>query len=115
MARRKISTTVYLREEQLDQLRTLQIETGVPVAELIRRGLDSMLRKPSAIVTPGADRPAIDARREELVLRAQAQLEEATRLLKTVDHWSTRQRDGDSTHPPTAVKDPIEPTGDGLT
>ena len=45
MGRRKISTTVYLEEEQVDLLDKISGVTGRPVAEIIREGIDLMLAK----------------------------------------------------------------------
>lgn len=41
----KVSTTVYLEEEQAEGLRQLKKATGVPIAELIRQGVDKIIRK----------------------------------------------------------------------
>jgi hypothetical protein len=43
---RKILTTVYLNPEQDHGLRVLSEQTGVPVAEYIRRGIDAVLAEP---------------------------------------------------------------------
>lgn len=43
---RKILTTVYLNPEQDHGLRVLSEQTGVPVAALIRRGIDAVLAEP---------------------------------------------------------------------
>jgi len=40
---KKVSTTVYLEEEQLDSLKRLSDKTRVPVAEYIREGVDMVL------------------------------------------------------------------------
>lgn len=45
MARKKISTTVYLDSAQLAALRDLTARTGVPMAKLIRDGVETMLRE----------------------------------------------------------------------
>lgn len=45
MARRKVSTTVYITPEQSEQLKLLQGKTKVPVAEYIRQGIDLVLEK----------------------------------------------------------------------
>jgi len=45
MARKKISTTVYLTPEQVEQLKLLHARTRVPVAEFIRQGIDLVLEK----------------------------------------------------------------------
>jgi predicted DNA-binding protein len=45
MARKKISTTVYITPEQNDQLKVLHDRTKVPVAEYIRQGIDLVLEK----------------------------------------------------------------------
>ncbi len=41
--RKKISTTVYITQEQSDQLKLLHKKTKVPVAEYIRQGIDLVL------------------------------------------------------------------------
>lgn len=43
MARKKISTTVYLTPEQYEQLQLLNERTKVPVAVYIREGIDLVL------------------------------------------------------------------------
>ena len=48
MARKKISTTVYITQEQNDQLKLLNKKTKVPVAEYIREGIDMVLEKHKA-------------------------------------------------------------------
>ncbi|HEY4178889.1 MAG TPA: ribbon-helix-helix domain-containing protein [Kofleriaceae bacterium] len=45
MARRKISTTVYITLEQDTRLKELHGRTKVPVAEYIRQGIDLVLEK----------------------------------------------------------------------
>jgi predicted DNA-binding protein len=45
MARKKISTTVYITPEQNDRLKLLHDRTKVPVAEYIRQGIDLVLEK----------------------------------------------------------------------
>ncbi|MFA6035256.1 MAG: ribbon-helix-helix domain-containing protein [Myxococcota bacterium] len=45
MSRKKISTTVYITAEQLDNLKVLNEKTKVPVAEYIRQGIDLVLEK----------------------------------------------------------------------
>jgi predicted DNA-binding protein len=45
MARKKISTTVYITPEQGEQLKLLHDRTRVPVAEYIRQGIDMVLEK----------------------------------------------------------------------
>ena len=45
MARKKISTTVYITPEQDEQLKQLHEKTKVPVAEYIRQGIDLVLEK----------------------------------------------------------------------
>ncbi len=47
MARKKISTTVYLTEDQVVALRELHERTKVPIAEFIRMGIDMILEKHS--------------------------------------------------------------------
>jgi len=47
MARKKISTTVYLTEEQVVALKELHARTRVPISEYIRDGIDMILRKHS--------------------------------------------------------------------
>ncbi|NOZ87841.1 MAG: ribbon-helix-helix domain-containing protein [Deltaproteobacteria bacterium] len=43
MARRKVSTTVYITLEQNERLKLLNQRTKVPVAEYIREGIDLVL------------------------------------------------------------------------
>ena len=45
MARKKVSTTVYLTEEQVVALKELHNRTRVPIAEYIRMGIDMILEK----------------------------------------------------------------------
>ncbi len=45
MARKKISTTVYITPEQDAQLKALHERTRVPVAVYIRQGIDLVLDK----------------------------------------------------------------------
>ena len=45
MNRKKISTTVYITEDQNDKLKLLNKRTKVPVAEFIRQGIDMVLDK----------------------------------------------------------------------
>ena len=43
--RKKISTTVYITEEQNDKLKLLNEKTKVPIAEYIRQGIDLILER----------------------------------------------------------------------
>jgi predicted DNA-binding protein len=45
MARKKISTTIYITPEQNELLKLLNQKTKVPVAEYIRQGIDLILEK----------------------------------------------------------------------
>jgi hypothetical protein len=45
MARKKLSTTVYITPEQDARLKQLHEKTKVPVAEYIRQGIDLVLDK----------------------------------------------------------------------
>lgn len=45
MARKKLSTTVYITPEQNVQLKQLHARTKVPVAEYIRQGIDLVLAR----------------------------------------------------------------------
>lgn len=45
MARKKISTTIYITPEQNERLKLLNQKTKVPVAEYIRQGIDLVLDK----------------------------------------------------------------------
>lgn len=45
MSRKKISTTVYITEEQNELLKLLHSKTRVPIAEFIRQGIDMVLQK----------------------------------------------------------------------
>ena len=45
MARKKISTTVYITPEQDADLKALHNKTKIPVAEFIRQGIDLVLEQ----------------------------------------------------------------------
>lgn len=45
MARKKISTTIYITPEQNDRLKLLHDRTKVPVAVYIREGIDLVLER----------------------------------------------------------------------
>ena len=45
MARKKISTTIYITPEQNERLKLLHQRTKVPVAVYIREGIDLVLEK----------------------------------------------------------------------
>jgi predicted DNA-binding protein len=45
MARKKISTTIYITPEQNERLKVLNARTKVPVAEYIRQGIELVLEK----------------------------------------------------------------------
>jgi predicted DNA-binding protein len=45
MARKKISTTVYITPEQNEQLKVLHERTKVPIAVYIREGIDLVLER----------------------------------------------------------------------
>ncbi len=45
MSRKKLSTTVYITEEQNERLKQLNEKTRVPIAEFIRQGIDMVLDK----------------------------------------------------------------------
>lgn len=45
MKKKKVSTTVYLTEDQVEALRQLHDRTRVPIAEYIRMGIDLILSK----------------------------------------------------------------------
>jgi predicted DNA-binding protein len=45
MARKKVSTTIYITPEQAEQLKLLHDKTKVPVAEYIRQGIDLVLEQ----------------------------------------------------------------------
>lgn len=45
MARKKITTTIYITEEQDAALKRLSGRTKVPVAEFVRQGIDRILRE----------------------------------------------------------------------
>jgi hypothetical protein len=47
MGRKKVTTTVYLTEEQVAALKELHFRTRVPIAEYIREGIDMVLEKNS--------------------------------------------------------------------
>jgi hypothetical protein len=45
MARKKVSTTVYITPEQAESLKLLHERTKVPVAVYIREGIDMVLKR----------------------------------------------------------------------
>lgn len=45
MARKKLSTTIYITPEQNDRLRVLHERSKVPIAVYIREGIDLVLAK----------------------------------------------------------------------
>ncbi len=45
MARKKISTTIYITPEQNERLKLLNQRTHVPIAVYIREGIDMVLEK----------------------------------------------------------------------
>jgi predicted DNA-binding protein len=45
MARKKISTTIYITSEQNDKLKLLHERTKVPIAVFIREGIDLVLER----------------------------------------------------------------------
>ena len=52
MARKKVTTTIYITEDQNEKLKALHQKTKVPVAEYIRQGIDMILEKHNADI-PG--------------------------------------------------------------
>ena len=52
MARKMISTTVYITLEQSEKLKLLHQKTKVPVAEYIREGIELVLEKHRSVL-PG--------------------------------------------------------------
>jgi len=52
MPRKKVTTTIYITEDQNDKLKALHQKTKVPVAEYIRQGIDLILEKHNADI-PG--------------------------------------------------------------
>ncbi|MCY4321822.1 MAG: ribbon-helix-helix domain-containing protein [Bdellovibrionaceae bacterium] len=45
MSNKKIATTIYITEKQQDQLKELNDRLKVPVSELIRQGIDLIVKK----------------------------------------------------------------------
>ena len=45
MSGKKVSTTVYITQDQSQQLKELHARTKVPVAEYIRQGIDKVLEE----------------------------------------------------------------------
>jgi hypothetical protein len=45
MTRKKVATTIYITNEQDKQLKLLTQAMGVPMAELIRQGIDHVLER----------------------------------------------------------------------
>jgi len=69
MARKKISTTVYLTEGQVSLLKELHARTRVPIAEYIRMGIDMVLDQNSNVL-PGqtslfGELPKMNSKSEE--------------------------------------------------
>ena len=64
MARKKISTTVYITPEQNEKLKLLHERTNVPIAVYIREGIDLVLRKHESSL-PGQQQLSLDARTKE--------------------------------------------------
>jgi predicted DNA-binding protein len=60
MARKKISTTIYITPEQDERLKLLHERTKVPVAVYIREGIDLVLEKHEAEL-PGQLQLAVGA------------------------------------------------------
>ena len=54
MARKKVSTTVYLTPEQDQTLKLIKEKTAVPMAEIIRQGIDLAIEKHRQLL-PGQD------------------------------------------------------------
>ncbi len=52
MSRRKVSTTIYITEEQNELLKRLNDQTKVPVAEYIRQGIDLILERHRLTMSP---------------------------------------------------------------
>ena len=50
MSRRKVSTTIYITEEQNELLKRLHDATKVPVAEYIRQGIDVILKRHESVL-----------------------------------------------------------------
>lgn len=64
--RKKISTTVYITEEQNDKLKALNDKTKVPIAEYIRQGIDLVLEKYKDQLPGQTDLAALLAARDEV-------------------------------------------------
>ena len=45
MSKKKLATTIYITEKQQDQLKELNDRLKVPVSELIRQGIDLIIKK----------------------------------------------------------------------
>ncbi len=73
MARKKISTTIYITPEQNELLKLLNQKTKVPVAEYIRQGIDLILEKHKDDL-PGQQTLGIDTLKTRIVLIAGATL-----------------------------------------
>lgn len=66
---KKIATTVYITEEQQDQLKQLNLRSKVPVAEFIRQGIDLVLERyrellPGQMPLPLGQTPELERRLE---------------------------------------------------
>ena len=57
MGGRKVATTVYLTPEQDSSLKEVHRQTNLPVAELVRRGVDLILKEHAVLLGKDVDRP----------------------------------------------------------
>lgn len=60
MGNRKVATTVYLTPAQDGQLKELGRRTGLPQAELVRRGVDRILAEHAGILGEASSPAAAD-------------------------------------------------------
>lgn len=65
MGRKKVSTTVYLEPEQLEQLVELRERTRVPMATIVREALDLGLPAWKARYAPEGGRGLTEPRKDE--------------------------------------------------
>jgi len=70
MPRKKITTTIYITEDQNEKLKSLHQQTKVPVAEYIRQGIDLILKRHQAEL-PGEQLSLLNSFGESGVLQDQ--------------------------------------------
>jgi predicted DNA-binding protein len=57
MARKKISTTIYITQDQHDALKAISEQTRVPVSVYIREGIDLVIERHCHVVLSQSEKP----------------------------------------------------------